>query len=83
MIWRCACDFFKVLQKFEMVAMHELHIFLRAQDLKIEVRKIHNMQVILLNFFKYLWQQKTLNLFYSGGDKDRISVLLFLNLLLL
>ena len=50
MIWRCACDFFKVLQKFEMAAMHELHIFLRAQDLKIEVRKFYNMQMILLKF---------------------------------
>ena len=33
-IWRCACDFFKVLPKFEMAAMHELHIFLWAQELK-------------------------------------------------
>ena len=33
-IWRCACDFFKVLPKFKMAAMHELHNFLWAQKLK-------------------------------------------------
>ena len=66
MIWRCACDFFKVLQKFEMAAMHELHIFLRAQDLKIEVRKFHNMQVILLNFFNICDSKKLLTYFIAG-----------------
>ena len=62
-IWRCACDFFKVLPKFKMAAMHELHIFIffcGRKNLKIEVR--NNVQVILLKFkmattsrlFKYL-----------------------------
>ena len=32
--WRCACDFLKVLLKFKMAAMHELHNFLWAQKLK-------------------------------------------------
>ena len=70
MIWRCACDFFKVLQKFEMAAMHELYIFLRAQDLKIEVRKFYNMQVILLkfkmvNFFNICDSKKLLTYFIA------------------
>ena len=56
----CRC-FFKVLLKFKMAAMHELHIFLWAQKLKS-----NNVQVILLKFkmattsrfFKYLLPQK-------------------------
>ena len=34
MIYRCASDFFKVLLKFKMAAMDELHIFLLVQKLK-------------------------------------------------
>ena len=33
-ICRCACDFFKVLLKFKMAAMLELHTFLLAQKHK-------------------------------------------------
>ena len=35
-IWRCACDFFTVLWKLKMAAMHELHNFLWTK-LKSEI----------------------------------------------
>ena len=36
-IWRCASDFFKVLRKFKMAAMHELHNISWAQKLISEI----------------------------------------------
>ena len=47
-IWRYACDFFKVLRKFKIAAMHELQIFFGTINSKIYVR--NNVQVILLKF---------------------------------
>ena len=34
-IWRCACDFFKVLREFKMAAMHELYNFVGAKTQKL------------------------------------------------
>ena len=47
-IWSTG-DFFNVLLKFKMAAMHELHSFLWAQKLKNRSQK-NNVQVILLKF---------------------------------
>ena len=61
-IWRCAGDFFTVLQKFKMAATDQLHFFLWAQKLKnleseiILILQSHSplygdVQVIVLRFY--------------------------------
>ena len=51
-ICRCAGDFLKVLLKFEMAAMDELHNFLWSQKLKNVVRNNLNFTITLPTIWK-------------------------------
>ena len=87
-IWRCACDFFKVLRKLKMAAMLELHYFLLTQKRKKMKSEIMSRwfywnlkwppQVDFLN----ICDRNNSNLIYGGGWY-RTLVLLLINTYLL
>ena len=88
-IWRCASDFFKVLLKFKMAAMHKLHICLWVKNRKIEVSNNSHCTITLPTIWKCAgdftenlkWPPNQLckylwPLIYGGGGWYRTSGLL-------
>ena len=51
-IWRCAGEFFKILQKFKMAATDQLHFFVGAKTQKLKVRNYSNFTIT----FPTIWR---------------------------